>query len=129
MLLVLGLLLGVQHQAEHVVTKLRIVQAHLAKVVFGLVPQHVAALRPEGGNGLADRGVVARRIGVNEARVGDLALGGRIDSVDLGVRQSLECLGDAGGQLAVVMLSRVGCRGTHGHVKSAGERVDAGMSE
>ena len=39
---------------------------------------------PEAGNGRPHLGVVGARVGVDVARVGDLALGGRIDAVDLG---------------------------------------------
>lgn len=49
------------------------------------MPQHVAALAPEGGDGLPDRDVRAGRVGVDEARVGELAARRGVDAVDFGV--------------------------------------------
>jgi hypothetical protein len=54
--------------------------------------KHMAAMSPEGSDGLANDIVVAGRIAVDEARVVDLALGGGVDAMDLRVRELLEFL-------------------------------------
>lgn len=50
----------------------------------------MAALAPEAGDGLPDRGVVAARVPVDVAGVRELGDGGRGHEVDLGVRERLE---------------------------------------
>lgn len=50
----------------------------------------MAALAPEAGDGLPDRGVVAARVPVHVAGVRELGDGGRGHEVDLGVRERLE---------------------------------------
>lgn len=47
---------------------------------------------PEAGNGRADRSVVGASVGVDVAGVGDLALGGRVDAVNLGAGEGAQCV-------------------------------------
>lgn len=54
--------------------------------------QHVAALAPEAGDRFPDGGVVSGRVGVDEAGVGDFALGGGVDAVHFGVCEGFEIL-------------------------------------
>lgn len=86
----LPLLLGVEHEAEDVEGELRELEAHGAEAALGLVAEDVAALAPEAGDGLPDRGVVAARVPVDVAGVRELGDGGRGHEVDLGVRERLE---------------------------------------
>jgi hypothetical protein len=102
-----SLLLHVEHQAEHVETELRVLQAEPLEFLLGLVPEHVAPGGPEGSHGLPDRLVLGRSLLVHEARVSDFALGGRLCEVNL-------LVGNTGK-----------CRQT----KSLSNGVDAGMAE
>ena len=131
MLLVLGLLLGIQHQAKHVETKLGEVEAHLAEGLFGLVPEHVASMGPEGRDGLADGRVVARSGGVDVSRVGDLALGGRVDTMDLRVRQRLQFLVRDGQRQRSRRQHRRprGALATYRQIEPSGQGVDASVHE
>lgn len=45
---------------------------------------------PEARDGCANSGIVGAGIGIDVTGVGDLALGSRVDAVDLGARKSLE---------------------------------------
>ena len=56
------------------------------------MPQHVTALTPEAGDGLADGEVGAGGVGVHVAGVCDFGEGGGGDEVDLGVREGFELL-------------------------------------
>ena len=78
-------LLGIEHEAEHIKRKLRVLEANLAEAALGLVPQHMRALAPEGGHRPADRAVRARRVAVDVARVGEFCAGGGCDEVDFRV--------------------------------------------
>lgn len=78
-----------QH-TEHVVTELGKLQAQAAELLLGLGAERVAAGGPERSDGGADRRVLLGRELVNVAGVGDLALGRRVDAVDLARRQALE---------------------------------------
>lgn len=92
---------------KHVVTELRELQAERAELVFGLGAQGVAAGGPEVGDGRAHRRVLLAGVLVDVAGVRDLALGGRVDAVDLAARQALELV----------------------HAELLGYRVDARMLE
>lgn len=98
MLLLLAPLLLIQHQIEYVEAEFGIIQTHLAELRLGLMTQHVTPVGPEGGDGLANDGVVARSVGVDEASVLDFALGGGIDPMDLGVCEGFEFLRKVHGQ-------------------------------
>ena len=54
------------------------------------MPQHVAALAPEGRDRFPDRGVRPGGVGVDVAGVGELGDGGGGDEVDLRVGEVLE---------------------------------------
>ena len=47
--------------------------------------QYMRAMGPEGGHRFADCDVIAGRVGVDEARVGDFAFGVGVYAVDFGV--------------------------------------------
>jgi hypothetical protein len=84
------LLLHIEHQAENIETELRVLQAQPLKLLLGLVPEHMAASRPESGHGLPDRLVLDRSLLIHEARVRDLALGRGLCEVDFLVRDLRE---------------------------------------
>ncbi len=92
MLPILSFLLGIQHETQYVVTKLRIFETHRAEVVFGFVAQDVAAMGPERSDGFADGDVRARGVRVDVAGIGNLSLGRRVDAVNLRMRQGLQVL-------------------------------------
>ena len=73
----------VEHQAQHIETELRVLQAEPLELLLGLVSEHVAPGSPEGSHWLPDRLVLGRSLLVHEARVGDLALGRGLCEVDL----------------------------------------------
>lgn len=75
---------------KHIVTELRELQAERTELVLGLGTQSVAARGPEVGDWRAHRGVVLAGVLVDVTRVCDLALGGRVDAVDLAAREALE---------------------------------------
>lgn len=77
-------------RTQNVVTKLRVLQAQALELGFGLGAEGMRARGPEAGNGRAHRGVVAGRVGVHVAGVGELAPGRRVDAVDLGRGELLE---------------------------------------
>lgn len=85
------LLLHVEHQAQHVETELRVLQAEPLELLLGLVPEHMAPSSPEGSNGLPDRLVLGRSLLVHEAGVGNLALGRGLCEVDLLVGNTGKC--------------------------------------
>ena len=62
------------------------------------------ALAPEGGHGPPDRGVCARGVAVDVARVGEFGRGGGGDQVDFGVGEGFQGLGFCGGRLDGVRL-------------------------
>ena len=88
--LLAALLARVEDPVEHVEAEVGKIEAEGAELALGLVAQHVAALAPEGRDGPADGGVVARRARVHVARVRDLPLGRARHPVHLGVRQRLQ---------------------------------------
>lgn len=77
---------------ENVVTELRKLQAQIAELLLGLGAQGVAAGGPEVGDGGADGGVVLAGVLVDVAGVRDLALGRRVDAVDLAAGQAAQLL-------------------------------------
>lgn len=81
---------GVGTRTEHVVAELGELETEAAELLLGLGTEGVAAGGPEVGDGHADGRVLGRRVLVDVAGVGDLALGGRVDAVDLARRQVLE---------------------------------------
>lgn len=52
----------------------------------------MGASGPEGGDGLAEGGIVAEGVGVDVAGVGDFAAGSGGGAVDFGVGQGFQCL-------------------------------------
>jgi len=86
-----SLFLHVEHQAEHVETELRVLQAEPLEFLLGLVPEHMAPGGPEGSHGLPNRLVLGRSLLVHEARVGDLALGRGLCEVNLLVGNTGKC--------------------------------------
>ncbi len=54
--------------------------------------QHVRALRPERRDWSPDRRIFRGSVRVDEARVGNLTAGSRVDAVNLGVRKGFEGL-------------------------------------
>lgn len=82
-------------------------QAQSLELVLGLGTESVRARSPEARDRGANRGVVVVGESIDVASVCDLALGGRVDAVDLGAREGLEAV-DA---------------------KLVGEGVDAGVLE
>lgn len=92
---------------EHVVSELRELQAQAAELLLGLGAKSMGAGGPEVGNGGTNAGVVLLGVLVDVAGVGDLALGGGVDAVNLG-----------GGKLLEV-----------GQLELLGEGVDAGVLE
>jgi hypothetical protein len=89
-LVALPLELVVEDAGQHVVAKLRVLQAQRLELVLGLGAQGVRARGPEAGDGRADGGVVGDGVGVDVAGVGNLAAGRRVDAVDLGGGERLE---------------------------------------
>ena len=79
-----------QRHTEHVVAELGELQADGAELVLGLGAKGVTARGPEVGNRSADRGVVLAGELVYVARVSNLALGRRVDAVDLARGEVLE---------------------------------------
>lgn len=75
---------------ENVVSKLGVFQAQLLELVLDLGAQGVRSRGPEAGNRGAHLGVVLAGVGVDVARVGNLAAGRRVDAVDLGAGQALQ---------------------------------------
>jgi hypothetical protein len=67
-----------------------VLQAQSLELVLGLGAQCVGAGSPEARDGCANGSIVGAGIGVDVAGVGDLALGSRVDAVDLGAREGLE---------------------------------------
>ena len=86
----LPLLLGIQHETQHIKRKLGILQAHLPERPLRLVPQHVTPLAPETGHRFPNRHVVPPRVAVHVPRVRQLGDGGRGDEVDFGVGERFE---------------------------------------
>lgn len=85
-------LLSIQDETEHIERELGILETHLAETALGLVPQHVRALAPEGGDGPADGVVRAGGVAVDVAGVGEFRGGGGGDEVDFGVGEGFELL-------------------------------------
>ena len=85
-------LLRIQHEAQHIERKLRVLETHLTETALRLMPQHVRTLAPERGHRPADRVVGARRVAVDVAGVGELCGGGGGDEVDFGVGEGFELL-------------------------------------
>lgn len=81
---------GMKALTQNIVTKLGLLQAQVLELILGLRTEGVGACGPEAGDGGAHRGVVGARVGVNIARVGELALGRRVDAVDLGLGELLQ---------------------------------------
>lgn len=93
--------------------------------------QHVRALAPEGGDGLADRDVRRRRVAIHVAGVGDFGQRRRRDQVNFRVGEGFESLG-------LIWLGRGekeerrkrGVRGvTDGDAEFFGQGVDFGVFE
>lgn len=98
---------GVYKRTENIVSELRVLQAQGLELRLGLGAQGVRARSPEACNGGANCSVVIACEGVDVASICDLALGGRVDAVDLRAREGLES----------------------SDTKLLGERVDTGMFE
>ena len=77
-------------RTEHVVAELRELQAQVAELGLGLGTQGVAAGGPEVGHGRTNGRVLLGRVLVDVAGVGDLALGSRVDAMDLARGEVLE---------------------------------------
>lgn len=77
-------------RTENIVSELGVLQAQSLELVLGLGAQCVGAGSPEARDGCANGGIVGAGVGVDVAGIGDLALGSRVDAVDLGARESLE---------------------------------------
>lgn len=75
---------------EHIVSELGVFQAQRFELLLGLGPQGVRAGSPEACDGRAHVGIVDPSVAVDVAGVGNLALGRRVDAVNLGARQGLE---------------------------------------
>jgi hypothetical protein len=75
---------------ENIVPELRVLQAQSLELGLGLGAQRMRPRGPEAGDGRAHRRVVGARVGVDVAGVGDLALGRRVDAVDLGAREGAQ---------------------------------------
>lgn len=101
------LLLIIQHQAQHVETKLRELETHAPELCFRLVTQHMTARRPERSHGFPDALVCGFRVAVDVSCVFDFAAGGALGEVDFLVGE--------------------GCEG--GDAEALGECVDAGVTE
>lgn len=85
-----SLLLHVEHQAQHVETELRMLQAQPLELLLGLVSEHVAPRRPESSHRLPDSLVLGRSLLVHKASVRDLALGCGLGEVNLLVCDACE---------------------------------------
>lgn len=92
---------------KYVVTELRELQAKRTELIFSLGTESVTTSSPKVGDWCAHRGVVCFGVLVDVASIGELALGGRIDAVDLAACQAPEFI----------------------HAKPLSYRVDAGMLE
>ena len=73
---------------ENVVAELGELETQRAKLLLGLGAQRVAAGGPEVGDRGTHGGVLLAGVLVDVAGVGDLALGGRVDAVDLAAGQT-----------------------------------------
>lgn len=86
----LPLLLHIQHKAQHIKRKLRVLETHFPKIPLRLVPQHMRSLSPETRHRFPDRGVVPIGVAVDVPRVDELCRGGAAYQVDFGVGESLQ---------------------------------------
>lgn len=75
---------------EHVVTELGVLQAQRLELLLRLAPQCVRPCCPEARDRRADLLVLLLSVSIDVAGVGNLALGGRVDAVDLGAGEGLE---------------------------------------
>lgn len=87
----LPLLFRIQHKAQHIERKLRILQAHLAEAALGLMPQHMRPLTPKTSHRLPNRRVLPLRVRVHVARIRQLRNGRRRHEVDFAVGEGLQC--------------------------------------
>lgn len=91
MVAVMGRYRGLTQDVE---TKLRKLQTERLEFVFGFGPQRMRPGGPKVGHGCTNRRIVDRGVGINVARILDLALDRGIDAVDFGRRERLQS-GDA----------------------------------
>lgn len=82
-LLLFATLLLVQHQIKDFEAKLGEGETHLTEFGLGFVPEDMRSMCPEGSDRLADNFVFGGSVAIYETCVGDLALGGGVDAMDL----------------------------------------------
>src|ERR1700761_2818142 len=89
-LLLPSLLFLIQHQTEHIKSKLRILQAHTPKLLFGLMSKHMTPGCPERRNRLPDRDLFSRRLFVHKSRICNFTLGSGVCTVYFGMGEGFK---------------------------------------
>ena len=91
-LLLFATLLLVQHQIKDFEAKLGEGETHLAEFGLGFVTEDMRSVCPEGSDRLANDFVCGGSVTIHETCVGNLALGGGVDAVDLGMCKRFQLL-------------------------------------